>query len=130
MPKRSQPGSPEAGIETRLQRIDETSANAVGLLRGMGDRSGGARSLIFNAHMDTQGATPAGGEEKERELRGAREQAGLLYGNGLANDKAQLAAQMIAMRAIVRAPVSNSAKPSTSPASPRRPALRRSGARK
>ena len=93
----------EAGIETRLQRIDETSANAVGILRGTGDRSGGARSLIFNAHMDTQGATPSGGEEEAQELRGAREQDGLLYGNGLANDKAQLAAQMIAMRAIVRA---------------------------
>ena len=93
----------QAGIETRLQRIAETSANAVGILRGTGDRSGGARSLILNAHMDTQGATPAAGAEEERRLRGAREQDGLLHGNGLANDKAQLAAQMIAMRAIVRA---------------------------
>ena len=93
----------EAGIETRLQRIGETSANAIGILRGTGDRSGGARSLIFNAHMDTQGATPAAGAEEEQRLRGAHEQGGLLYGNGLANDKAQLVAQMIAMRAIVRA---------------------------
>ena len=93
----------EAGIETRLQRIGETSANAIGILRGTGDRSSGARSLILNAHMDTQGATPAAGAEEEHRLRGAHEQGGLLYGNGLANDKAQLAAQMIAMRAIVRA---------------------------
>ena len=93
----------QAGIETRLQRISETSVNAVGILRGTGDRSGGARSLILNAHMDTQGATPAAGAEEEQRLRGAREQGGLLYGNGLANDKAQLAAQMIVMRAIVRA---------------------------
>ena len=93
----------EAGIETRLQRIGEASANAVGILRGAGDRSGGARSLIFNAHMDTQGAAPAAGAEEERRLRGAHEQDGLLFGNGLANDKAQLAAQMIAVRAIVRA---------------------------
>lgn len=93
----------EARIETRLQRIDRTSANAVGILRGSGDRSTGARSLILNAHMDTQGAAPAAGEDEERRLRGAHEQNGLLFGNGLANDKAQLAAQMIAVRAIVQA---------------------------
>ena len=92
-----------AGIETRLQRIDAASANAVGILRGTGDRSSGARSLIFNAHMDTQGAAPAAGAEEEQRLRGAHEQDGLLFGNGLANDKAQLAAQMIAVRAIVQA---------------------------
>ncbi|MDE0333409.1 MAG: M20/M25/M40 family metallo-hydrolase, partial [Defluviicoccus sp.] len=93
----------EAGIETRLQRLAETSANAVGTLRGTGERSGGARSLILNAHMDTQGVAPAAGAEEERRLRGAHEEDGLLFGNGLANDKAQLAAQMIAVRAIVRA---------------------------
>ena len=93
----------EADIETRLQRIDGASANAVGILRGTGDRSSGARSLILNAHMDTQGAAPAAGAEEEQRLRGAHEQDGLLFGNGLANDKAQLAAQMIAMHAIVRA---------------------------
>ena len=93
----------EAGIETRLQQIDDASANAIGILRGTGDRSAGARSLIFNAHMDTQGAAPAAGTEEEQRLRGAHVQDGLLFGNGLANDKAQLAAQMIAMRAIVRA---------------------------
>lgn len=93
----------EAGIETRVQRIDRTSANAVGILRGSGDRSTSARSLILNAHMDTQGAAPAAGEDEERRLRGAHEQDGLLFGNGLANDKAQLAAQMIAVRAIVQA---------------------------
>ena len=93
----------DAGIETRLQRISETSVNAVGMVRGTGDRAGGGRSLILNAHMDTQGAPPAGGAESERLLRGARAEDGLLYGNGLANDKAQLAAQMIALRAIVRA---------------------------
>ncbi len=75
------------------------------MLGGNGDRAAGGRSLILNAHMDTQGAPPAGGAASERRLRGARAEDGLLYGNGLANDKAQLASQLIALRAIVRAGV-------------------------
>ena len=55
--------------------------------------------------MDTQGARPAGGAAAERELRGAWEEDGFLYGRGLANDKAQLAAQLVALRAIFRASV-------------------------
>ena len=92
----------EAGIEARLQFMAAESVNAVGLIRGSGDRAGGGRSLILNAHIDTQGARPAGGEAAERRLRGAWIEDGRLFGRGLANDKAQLAAQMIAMRAIVR----------------------------
>jgi acetylornithine deacetylase/succinyl-diaminopimelate desuccinylase-like protein len=92
-----------AGIETWLQYLSETSVNAVGVLRGR--RTGGVsgRSLIFNAHMDTQGFAPKGGPEAERKLRGAWFKDDLLYGQGLANDKAQLAAEMIAVRAIKRA---------------------------
>ncbi len=92
----------EAGIEARLQFMAPESVNAIGLIRGAGDRAGGGRSLILNAHIDTQGARPAGGEAAERRLRGAWIEDGRLFGRGLANDKAQLAAQMIAMRAIVR----------------------------
>ena len=95
----------DADIEAYLQFLSETSVNAIGVLRGSGDREGGGRSLIFNAHMDTQGSVPAGGAEAERQLRGAREVDGLLYGQSLANDKAQLAAQMIAIRALHKADV-------------------------
>ena len=89
-----------ADIEARLQFISETSVNAIGIMRGSGDREGGGRSLAFNAHMDTQGAVPDGGDAAERRLRGVRLEDGLLYGGSLANDKAQLAAEMIAIRAI------------------------------
>ena len=92
----------EAGIQAWLQRISEDSANAVGVLRGTGDRASGARSLILNAHIDTQGGTPSGGEEAERKIRGAWADESFLYGRGVANDKAQVAAQMIAARAIRR----------------------------
>lgn len=92
-------------IEAWLQRMSLNSVNAVGLVRGSGDRESGGRSLILNAHMDTQGARPAGGDAAERKLRGAWAADGYLYGRGLANDKAQLAAQLIALRAIARAGV-------------------------
>ncbi len=92
----------EAGIEARLQFMAAESVNAIGLIRGTGDRAGGGRSLILNAHIDTQGARPAGSEAAEQRLRGAWIEDGQVFGRGLANDKAQLAAQMIAMRAIVR----------------------------
>jgi len=93
----------EADIEAHLQFISETSVNAIGVLRGSGDREGGGRSLILNAHMDTQGGVPSGGDEAERRLRGAWAEDELLYGGGLANDKAQLAAEMIAIRSLRRA---------------------------
>ncbi len=86
----------DAGVEAWLQHLTDTSVNAVGLLRGLG----GGKSLIFNAHMDTQGFAPAGGPDVERKRRGAWIEGDLLYGQGLANDKAQLAAEMIAVRAI------------------------------
>lgn len=92
----------QAGIEAWLQHLSDTSVNAVGILRGRGNRSGAGRSLILNAHMDTQGFAPKGGPEAERKLRGAWLDKDLLYGQGLANDKAQLAAEMIAMRAIAK----------------------------
>jgi acetylornithine deacetylase/succinyl-diaminopimelate desuccinylase-like protein len=55
--------------------------------------------------MDTQGARPPGGAEIVRKLRGAWVEDGMLYGVGLANDKAQLAAEMIACRSIKKAGV-------------------------
>jgi acetylornithine deacetylase/succinyl-diaminopimelate desuccinylase-like protein len=90
----------EAGFSVRTQSLSDHSVNVIGTLRGTGDRAGGGRSLILNAHMDTQGAAPEGDEETERKIRGAWTEDGLLFGRGLANDKAQLAAEMIAARAI------------------------------
>ncbi|MEQ8698956.1 MAG: M20/M25/M40 family metallo-hydrolase [Bauldia litoralis] len=89
-----------AGIEAWLQFMSEESVNAVGLIRGTGNRDSGGRSLILNAHMDTQGARPRGGDRSERDLRGAWLDGDQLFGRGIANDKGQLAAELIAMRAI------------------------------
>ena len=91
-----------SGIDAWLQHISDDSVNAVGVLRGGGTAGS---SLIFNAHLDTQGSVPAGGEATERQIRGAWLDDDLLYGQGLANDKAQLAAEMLAMRAIKKAGV-------------------------
>ena len=92
-----------AGIEAYLQWIDDESVNAVALLRGHGDRASGARSLALNAHMDTQGGVPEGGAEAEQRIRGAWVEGEMLFGRGLANDKAQLCAEMLAARAIKKA---------------------------
>lgn len=94
-----------AGIEAWLQFLSETSVNAIGVLRGRGGARTDGRSLILNAHMDTQGFAPKGGPEIERRIRGAWVQDDLLFGQGLANDKAQLVAELIAVRAIKRAGV-------------------------
>ena len=90
----------DAGFNVRTQTLSHDSVNVIGTIRGTGDRMGGGRSLILNAHMDTQGAAPEGDEETERKIRGAWTEDGLLFGRGLANDKAQLAAELIAARAI------------------------------
>ena len=90
----------EADIDAWLQQIEETSVNAIGVLRGTDAERRNGHSLILNAHMDTQGIAPKGGESVERKIRGAWRDGELLYGQGLANDKAQLAAEMIAARAI------------------------------
>ena len=94
-----------AGFSTVLQPISLESANAVGVLAGSGDRSAGGKNLILNAHMDTEGNVPAGGPEVAGRLRGAWHEDDVLFGKSIANDKAQLAAQMIAARAIKKAGV-------------------------
>ena len=60
-----------AGISARTQTISEESINVIGIVRGTGDRAGGGRSLILNAHMDTQGAEPEGDDAVRHRLRGA-----------------------------------------------------------
>ena len=88
-----------AGIESWLQPITSESANAVGLIPGASDGA----SLIFNAHLDTGPAIPANAPERVRRINEAWVEGDLLYGSGVVNDKGQLAAFMIAARAILKA---------------------------
>jgi len=94
-----------AGITAFLQPIGGDSANAIGILHGNAGVERNGHTLILNAHMDTEGDIPAGGSEVAHRLRGAWLEGDALIGKGLANDKAQLCAQMIAARAIKRAGV-------------------------
>jgi acetylornithine deacetylase/succinyl-diaminopimelate desuccinylase-like protein len=86
------------GIEAWLQPITDRSANAVGRIRGAGD---GPR-VIFDAHIDTGPMLPADVPERIRRINDAWEEDGVLYGFGVVNDKAQVAAFMLAARALVR----------------------------
>jgi acetylornithine deacetylase/succinyl-diaminopimelate desuccinylase-like protein len=73
----------------------------VGAVRG----AGAGRSLIVDAHMDTEGVVPSEDPEVNRRLRGTLRDGELLIGKGLGNDKGQLCAAMIAARAIASAGV-------------------------
>jgi acetylornithine deacetylase/succinyl-diaminopimelate desuccinylase-like protein len=86
------------GIEAEGQIVGPDSVNVLG--RVPGSDPTGAPSLAFSAHLDTEGARPAGGVDARRHLRGAWRDADLLIGKGLVNDKVQLAAQMIALRSL------------------------------
>jgi acetylornithine deacetylase/succinyl-diaminopimelate desuccinylase-like protein len=87
-----------ADIEAWLQPITEQSANAIGRIRG----TGGGRSLILDAHLDTGHPLPPDAPARVRKIHGAWREEGLLFGWGLVNDKAQAAAFMIALRALIR----------------------------
>ena len=87
-----------AGIKGELQFITSESVNAVATLGG----SGGGRSLIWNAHMDTGPELGPDATEDEKKLETAWIDEDMLFGKGMINDKAQLCAFMIAMRAIKR----------------------------
>jgi acetylornithine deacetylase/succinyl-diaminopimelate desuccinylase-like protein len=88
-----------SGIPTELQPISGTSANVVGRLRGT---DGPVPLLILSSHLDTEGATPSGDDAELRRLRGAWQDGDLLVGKGLVNDKTQLAAMLVALRALAR----------------------------
>ena len=75
--------------------------NAIGELRG----TGGGPSLIMNAHMDAGEPPPPDASASEVRMRGTWVDGDLLFGKGMINDKAQLCAEMIAMRAIKKAGV-------------------------
>jgi acetylornithine deacetylase len=76
----------EAGLETEVEEVAPGRFNAVGIARG----TGGGRSLLLNAHMDTVGAAAM---EKAFE---PRSEDGRLYGRGAYDMKASLAAIMLA----------------------------------
>lgn len=85
-----------AGIKGELQFITSESVNAVATLGGDGD----GKSLIWNAHMDTGPELGPDATDNEKKLETAWVSGDMLFGKGMINDKAQLCAFMIAMRAI------------------------------
>jgi acetylornithine deacetylase/succinyl-diaminopimelate desuccinylase-like protein len=82
-----------------LQLITEESVNAIATLAG----SGTGKSLIWNAHMDTGPELTSDASEAEKKLDTAWIDGDMLFGKGMINDKAQLCAFMIALRAIKEA---------------------------
>jgi acetylornithine deacetylase/succinyl-diaminopimelate desuccinylase-like protein len=86
------------GIDAWLQPITERSANVVGHLPGSGE----GNSLIVDAHLDTGPALSADATEADRRIEGAWVDGDLIIGKGVINDKGQLCAFMIALRAIRR----------------------------
>lgn len=88
----------ENGIESWLQPITDQSANALGRVRGVAD---GTR-LICDAHLDTGPVLSPTAPERIRRINDAWAEDGILYGFGLVNCKAQVAAFMLAARALLR----------------------------
>ena len=88
-----------SNIKGDLQFITEESVNAVATIPG----AGSGRTLIWNAHMDTGPELGPDATDDERKLETAWVQGEMLFGKGMINDKAQLCAFMIAMRAIKEA---------------------------
>jgi len=81
-----------AGLETTLTELSPARANVVAVARG----SGGGRSLMLNAHMDTVGVVGMTAPFEPR-LDGGR-----LYGRGTYDMKGSLAACMLATAAAAR----------------------------
>lgn len=89
----------KCGIHGELQFITDESVNAVATISG----TGGGKSFIWNAHMDTGPELGPDATEDEKKLETAWIDGDMLFGKGMINDKAQLCAFMIAMRAIKKA---------------------------
>jgi acetylornithine deacetylase/succinyl-diaminopimelate desuccinylase-like protein len=85
-----------AAIQGELQFITDESVNAVATLPGAAN----GKSLIWNAHMDTGPELGPEATEDAKKLETAWMDGDMLFGKGMINDKAQLCAFMIAMRAI------------------------------
>jgi acetylornithine deacetylase len=85
----------DIGLEAWLQPVDGARVNAIGIWRG----TGGGPSLMFNGHLDTNPATegwtvdPWGGVIDDA----------FIYGIGVSNMKAGVAAAFCAVRALAAA---------------------------
>lgn len=89
----------EHGIAATLVPLSEDRASCVATLRG----NGGGPSLAFNAHLDTEASGPeydALMAIPDPNLVGARIENGVVYGHVAQNDRACMAAQMIAAAAV------------------------------
>lgn len=87
------------GIESFIQPITESSANAIGRIKG----SGNGKSLIFDAHVDTGSEEAIGRGDIAKRMEKGFVENGMIYGWGIVNDKAQVAAFMMAARALKKA---------------------------
>lgn len=87
----------ERGYEVDMQEVEPNRFNVIARLRG----SGGGRSLMFNGHLDVD---PIARNWKRDPLKSTRE-GDRIYGAGINNMKAGIAAQVGAVDAIRRSGV-------------------------
>ncbi len=80
----------DQGLEVTLEEAAPNRPNVIATARG----TGGGRSLMFNAHMDTVGVAGMNNPFQ------ARVEAGKLYGRGAYDMKGSLAACMLTMQAV------------------------------
>jgi acetylornithine deacetylase/succinyl-diaminopimelate desuccinylase-like protein len=92
----------ENGVPAALTPITDARANVVARIPG----SGGGRSIVFNAHLDTE----ASGPEYDRLMGvpdlnriGGRREGDRLFGHTILNDRGCMSLFMIAGRALLRA---------------------------
>jgi acetylornithine deacetylase/succinyl-diaminopimelate desuccinylase-like protein len=87
----------DIGLQVQWQQVEDGRPNVVGLMEG----AGGAKSLMFNGHMDT---SYSGQELWLAGIRGFQPQGfvqdGRVYGLGISNMKGALACYMEAVRAL------------------------------
>jgi acetylornithine deacetylase len=87
----------DMGLQVQWQEVEDGRPNVVGLWEG----AGGAKSLMFNGHMDT---SYSGREPWLRGIRGFQPdgviQDGRIYGLGISNMKGALACYMEAVRSL------------------------------
>lgn len=90
----------ENGIESEVVRLVEGRANTVGRLRG----NGTARSLLFNAHLDSEASGPdyqnLMGGVPDPNIRGAWREGDHIFGHTALNDRHAHALFMLAARAV------------------------------
>jgi acetylornithine deacetylase len=82
----------DLGLQVTSYEIEPRRVNVVGILKG----SGGGKSLLLNAHMDTVGIDGMVHDPFGVEIRGGR-----LYGRGAQDMKGSLAAMMGSVKALV-----------------------------